>query len=77
MHIGVLELIDFIKKENIKTLVEHIVDQHLERYCWFQSQRDQAQCMMFHFIVRQPLSSLPKTIRHGVCVVINIPQAHP
>lgn len=28
---GVLELVDFIRKENIKTLVEHIVDQHIER----------------------------------------------
>ena len=28
---GVLELIDFIRRENIKTLVEHIVDQHIER----------------------------------------------
>ncbi len=27
-----LELIEFIRKENIKTLVEHIVDQHIERY---------------------------------------------
>ena len=32
LHAGVLELIDFIRKENIKTLVEHIVDQHIERY---------------------------------------------
>ena len=29
---GVLELVDFIRKENIKSLVEHIVDQHLERW---------------------------------------------
>ncbi len=32
LHAGVLELIEFIRKENIKTLVEHIVDQHIERY---------------------------------------------
>ena len=30
-HAGVLELVDFIRRENIKTLVEHIIDQHLER----------------------------------------------
>lgn len=28
---GVLELVDFIRRENIKTLIEHIVDQHIER----------------------------------------------
>jgi len=32
LHAGVLELIEFIRKENIKTLVEHIVDQHMDRY---------------------------------------------
>ena len=32
LHAGVLELMEFIRKENIKTLVEHIVDQHIERY---------------------------------------------
>lgn len=29
---GVLELVDFIKKENIKTLIEYIVAKHIERY---------------------------------------------
>ena len=28
---GVLELMDFIRKENIKTLLEHIVEQHIQR----------------------------------------------
>ena len=32
LHAGVLELMEFIRKENIKTLVEHIVEQHIERY---------------------------------------------
>ncbi|KAL3162589.1 hypothetical protein ABBQ38_008638 [Trebouxia sp. C0009 RCD-2024] len=31
LNSSVLELVDFIRKENIKTLVEHIVDQHIER----------------------------------------------
>ena len=31
VHAGVLELIDFIRKENIKTLMEHIMEHHIGR----------------------------------------------
>ena len=31
MLAGVLELLEFIRKENIKSLIEHIVERHIDR----------------------------------------------
>ena len=47
LHAGVLELIEFIRKENIKTLVEHIVDQHIERYTAVASSPPTSICCLY------------------------------